>query len=466
VTSRRAEIDLRRPLVYGFGLAGAAVVEALHRHGISGVMVADDGPAVGSSTAAELADAVGVLGASFVGSPRGDDVPTLVAQATSIFPSPGLPDDHLIFGVATKLDVPVYGEFDLVDIWDTRPLIVITGTDGKTTVTTMVTEMFRADGRVVVDAGNNELPLVTAINDLNTEVFVVEASSFRLGHTQHFSPAVGTWLNFAPDHLDKHASLARYEHAKAKLFGFLGTEGIAVANADDPIVREQARRAAEVWWFSINPDATDGFRIADGRLLTAEGAVLAEIADLPRSLPHDLSNALAAAATALAAGASIEAVRSVLRTFAGLPHRMQLVAEHNGIRWYNDSKATTPHATLAALAGFASAVLIAGGDSKGLDLSVLGSAAPHLRGVVAIGRAAPEVADAFPTGPEVRLAGSISEAVAIAAGLARHGDAVLLSPACASFDMFDNYGHRGRMFTTAVLDLLGPDHQLLEVAPT
>ncbi len=466
MSDRPAPIDLRSPLVYGFGQAGAAVVAALHRHEIAVVRVADDGPTTGSASATDLDDAVRALGASFIGAPRGENLDALLATVTSVFPSPGMGDDHPIFAAAGKAGVRVYGEFDLVDIWDDRPLVVITGTDGKTTVTTMVTAMFRADGRVVADAGNNDLPLVTAIEDPATEVFVVEASSFRLGHTQHFSPTVGTWLNFAPDHLDKHGSLALYEAAKAKLFGFLGLGGIAVANADDPVVHQHARRAHEVWWFSVNRQATAGFRVSEGRLLNADDRVLAEIVELPRSLPHDLANALAASATALAAGVTIEAVREVLRSFVGLPHRMQLVADHNGIRWYNDSKATTPHATLTAVAGFASAVLIAGGDSKGADLSVLGTAAPRLRGVIAIGRAASEVANAFPDGPEVHIVGSMAEAVAAAGDLAVAGDAVVLSPACASFDMFDNYGDRGRVFTAAVLDLLGPDHQLLEVAPS
>ncbi|MGZ4710827.1 MAG: glutamate ligase domain-containing protein, partial [Acidimicrobiales bacterium] len=176
-----------------------------------------------------------------------------------------------------------------------------------------------------------------------------------------------------------------------------------------------------------------------------------------RDLPHDLSNALAASATALEGGASLEGVRQVLRTFAGLAHRVSLVTEADGIAWYDDSKATAPHATLAALRGFTSVVLIAGGHNKGLDLSVLTGAADHLRAVVAIGDAADELVTAFHGVRPVQVARSMADAVRAARALAEPGDVVLLSPGCASFDWYSSYGERGDDFAAAVTALVGSD---------
>jgi UDP-N-acetylmuramoylalanine--D-glutamate ligase len=175
---------------------------------------------------------------------------------------------------------------------------------------------------------------------------------------------------------------------------------------------------------------------------------------LPRALPHDLANSLAAAAAALAAGGSLEGTRRALEGFSGLPHRMTLVGEAGGVRWYDDSKATNPHATLAALGGLPSAVLVAGGRNKGLDLSVLAQAEPRVRGVVAIGEAAPEVAAAFQGVRPVERAGSMAEAVRRAREMAREGDAVVLSPGCASFDWYTSYAHRGDDFAAAARQLL------------
>ncbi len=239
------------------------------------------------------------------------------------------------------------------------------------------------------------MPLVAAIDRPDLDVFVVEASSFRLGHTRRFEPAVATWLNFADDHLDVHDTLEAYEDAKARIWSDLGPDrGVAVANADDPVV--MARRNPRLSHRHLR-------RRPPGRLpprrRRAGGAVAAttivERGELWRDLPHDVTNALAASATALEGGATLDGVRQVLRTFAGLPHRVELVAEADGVSWYDDSKATAPHATLAAVRGFASVVLIAGGRNKGLDLSVLAAAADHLRAVVAIGEAADEVVAAF-----------------------------------------------------------------------
>jgi UDP-N-acetylmuramoylalanine--D-glutamate ligase len=301
--------------------------------------------------------------------------------------------------------------------------------------------------------GNTEVPLVAAIEEPDVDVFVVEASSFRLLHTQRFAPAVATWLNLAPDHLDNHATLDAYIAAKARLWADQTPDQVAIGNADDPVVLAHLAAApARHVTFGLGPDADH--HLEGDRLVLADGAVLAEVAELRRALPHDLANALAAAASAMHGGGTVAGAHDALVAFTGLPHRVSLVGEAGGVRWFDDSKATAPHATRAAVRGFESVVLIAGGRNKGLDLRELAADADHIRAVVAIGEAGPEVAAAFDGIRPVRTASSMDEAVAAAASLARPGDTVLLSPGCASFDWYGSYGERGDDFVRAVKEQL------------
>jgi len=416
-----------RALVYGMGVTGEAVADALERRGVA-VLRADDDPARGGA---------GSL----------DDVGMLV-------PSPGVPEHHPVVIEAIRRGLPVVSELDLATDWDERrhPVVAITGTDGKTTVTTMVTEMLIASGRKAMAVGNTDVPFVAAL-DADVDVFVVEASSFRLRWAEHFAPTVATWLNLAPDHLDWHGSVAAYADAKARIFEHQSTGDVAIGNADDPAVMKALSTAPAR---HVTFGAADGdYRVREGELLTPRGEVVVGVADLPRSLPHDIANALAAAATSLEAGATLDGVRGVLSSFRGLPHRVAFVIEADGIRWYDDSKATAPHATAAAVAGFEHVVLIAGGRNKGLDLSALADTADHVRAVVAIGESAPDVIAAFRQRVPVTEAASMDEAVAAARRAARAGDAVLLSPGCASFDWYHSYAERGDDFVRAVRDLVG-----------
>jgi len=437
-----------RALVVGFGVTGRAVARALATHG-STVTAVDDRPT--DALRAAAADA----GVELIAAPDDEQLKRLLEAADGVLPAPGLPERHPVFALAASTGVPVRSELDLAAAWDDRPCVAITGTNGKTTVVTLVTNMLRASGRRAVDAGNTEVPLVEAIDDPTTEVFVVEASSFRLTFATAFRPAVGTWLNFEADHLDVHRSLADYEAAKARLFELVADDGLAVANADDPVVLRHASSAPRVETFGLVADAD--WHVADGRLRGPGGIDLLPVDALPRALPHDLANALAAAATALGAGAELEAVRAALTEFAGLPHRVELVGEAGGVRWYDDSKATAPHATLAALAGFDAVVLIAGGRNKGLDLAPLARASDRIRAVVAIGEAAPDVSAAFEGTRPVVTATSMDDAVRAAAHLAVQGDAVLLSPGCASFDWYRSYGERGDDFQRAVREQIEVD---------
>jgi len=438
-----------RPLVVGLGVTGRAVAGALVRRGAD-VVVVDDRDDAGLRTAAEG------LGVTLVVAPEADAWPGLLADRHAVLPSPGVPDAHPVFAAAAGR-VPVLSEFDLAGAWDDRPVAAITGTNGKTTVTTLVTAMLQASGVRAVDAGNTDVPLVAAIESPDVEVFVVEASSFRLGHTQHFAPQVATWLNFSPDHLDIHVSLSAYEQAKARIWRELPADGLAVVNADDPVVVRHAPNRGRVETFGLA--GTGDWTERDGWLWQPDGTRLLAIHDLRRSLPHDRSNALAAAATALGVGADLDGIRAALAAFTGLHHRVELVGEWDGVAWFDDSKATTPHATLAALAGFDDVVLVAGGRNKGVDLAALSAGADRIRSVVAIGDAASEVAEAFAGLRPVAVAGDMDEAVALARRAAGSAGVVLLSPGCASFDWYRSYAERGDAFAASVRRIHRiPDH--------
>jgi UDP-N-acetylmuramoylalanine--D-glutamate ligase len=438
---------LTRHLVLGLGVTGQAVVRALLHHGEE-VVVVDDRPTDASRAAARA------LGVEVVEAPAPEALAALVREAGAVVPSPGVPDSHPVFAAATRAEVPIRSEFDLARRWDDRPLVAITGTNGKTTVTELTRLMLEASGRRAAAVGNTEVPLVAALDDASTEVFVVEASSFRLLHSERFAPDVGTWLNLAPDHLDNHASLDAYTEAKARIWADQRPDQLAVGNLDDPVVSARLAQApARHVTFGLTPAADH--HLDGDRLVLADGSVLASTADLHRSFPHDLANALAAAASALPAGGTVEGARAALLEFRGLPHRVALVGEAGGVRWYDDSKATAPHATRAAVQGFDSVVLIAGGRNKGLDLDELANDADRIRAVVAIGEAAAEVAAAFDGRRPVREAASMDDAVEAAAGLASPGDVVLLSPACASFDWYGSYAERGDDYVRAVRAHLG-----------
>ena len=436
----RSETVPHTALVIGLGVAGEAAARQLLRHGHE-VTVVDDAPTDASRQRA--AD----LDVALVEAPDTATLGRLVDATELLVPSPPVPWAHPAAERARGRGIPVWSEFELAARWSDVPIVAITGTNGKTTVTTLVTDMLRAAGLRTVDAGNNDLPLVDAL-DRDLDVVVVEASSFRLQYTETFRPAVAVWLNVGDDHLDWHPDTAHYVAAKARIWMFQRAGDLALANADDPVVLEAAGLArGRVQTFGTG--AAD-WRIDGDRLLTPDGELIVTAGELWRALPHDLSNGLAAAAAAVAAGADLHAVRRVLTDFRGLPHRVSLVGHHDGVAYYDDSKATDPHATLAALRSFDSVVLLAGGRNKGLDLTALADEAPRIRAVVAIGEAAPEVEAAFAGVRPVRVAGSMDEAVAFAHELAQPGDAVLLSPGCASFDWYRSYGERGDDFARAV----------------
>jgi UDP-N-acetylmuramoylalanine--D-glutamate ligase len=430
-----------RVLVYGLGVSGEAAARHLVAEG-GEVVAVDDDPGEGPRRRAAA------LGLELVVAPDARRLAELASGADEIVVSPGVPAGHGVFGLGPG--VRLVGEVELAWRRSRSPMVAVTGTNGKTTVTTLVTAMLVASGVKAVAAGNIGAPLLDAVVG-NAEVVVAEVSSFQLALTDSFRPAVAAWINFSEDHLDWHGTLDHYREAKARVWANSGPGDVVVVNAEDAVVREASRgpadRGATVVSFGLG---RGDYTVADGALVGPDGAVLARVDELPRSLPHDRANALAAAAAAVAAGAAADGCRRALVEFRGLPHRVELVGEAKGVRFYDDSKATTPGAVLAALDGFGSAVLIAGGRNKGLDLSVLRGAAGRLRGVVAIGEAAAEVVASFAGACPVVEATSMAEAVGLAAAMARPGDAVVLSPACASFDWYPSYGARGDDFARCV----------------
>ena len=445
----------RTVAVIGFGVTGRAVASHLRARGDE-VVVFDDRPGAGPTGAAEAAEAIGV---TVERTPSDEaELAGRLAGVALVVPSPGVPVGHPVYGAAGRAGVPVVSEIELAsEIAAERPgtqLVAITGTNGKTTVTTLVTAMLNDAGLPAVAAGNIGLPLIEAVQG-DHRVVVAEVSSFQLWFTERFRPSISCWLNLAPDHLDWHPDLDHYAAAKARIWANQGTGDVAVYNADDEAVSSRARSIPDgverLTWSTRHPAS---FQLGGGNLLAPDGAVITAVADLPRSLPHDVSNSLAAAAVAMSAGATRDACRSALGRTGPLPHRVSLVAEAGGVGWYDDSKATTPASVLAAVSGFASVVLIAGGRNKGLDLGVLSQGVPPIRAVVGIGEAAGEVAEALGSLVAVSTAASMEAAVAAAAAVARPGDAVLLSPGCASFDWYGSYSERGDHFAAVVRRLL------------
>ena len=441
-------MEFSRALVAGLGIAGEEVARCLLAHGVDVVAVDD-------AIDERIRGRAAALGTDLVDDIGPDRIDALLDTVDAVFPSPGLPEAHPITMAARASGVRVLSEFDLARMLDTRPIVAITGTDGKTTVTTLVTRMLEASGVRAIACGNTETPLVAAIGDPRWQVMVVEASSFRLATTERFEPMVAVWLNFAPDHLDAHVSLASYEAAKARIWRDMDVDsGLAVANVDDPVVMANLDPRLRTVTFGGEGSGADA-TVRDGMLVLPDGTSLLAVAEMSRRFPHDVDNALAASVAAMAAGADPEGIREVLRSFTGLAHRISFVAERDGIRWYDDSKATTPHAALTAVGAFDSVVLLAGGRNKGLDLSVLASAVPPIRAVVAIGEASAEVAEAFAGRcPVAQVETGLDDAVRRARELAEAGDAVVLSPGCTSFDWFESYAQRGDEFARSVNRLL------------
>ena len=367
--------------------------------------------------------------------------------------SPGVSVKEPEIARAISRGAQAVGDIELFAREATAPVIAITGANGKSTVTALTGEMCRRAGLQTAVGGNIGVPALSLIEAPVPDVYVLELSSFQLETTHSLNARAATVLNITPDHMDRYRDIGEYAAAKARVFRGNGT---MVLNADDALVmrlRQSERRAVS---FSLRrpTNAQDyGLDEVRGETWLVHGTQpLTAAREVPLAGRHNLANVLAAMALAEAVGVTPEAACAAVREFKGLHHRTELVAERHGVRWYDDSKGTNVGATIAALNGMvAPVILIAGGDGKGQDFSELRPACTqHARAVVLIGRAAPLIEAALGDAVTIRRAKDMHEAVHLAAGLAQPGDVVLLSPACASFDMFRNYEHRAEVFRAAV----------------
>ncbi|MHB1140717.1 MAG: UDP-N-acetylmuramoyl-L-alanine--D-glutamate ligase [Sulfuricaulis sp.] len=371
--------------------------------------------------------------------------------------SPGVSVKEAGIVRAVERGAEVAGDIELFAREATAPVIAVTGANGKSTVTALAGEMCRQAGLKTAVGGNIGVPALSLLADSEPDVYVLELSSFQLETTASLNARAATVLNITPDHMDRYRDIDEYAEAKARIFRGNGT---MVLNTDDPRVmrmREPGRRLAG---FGLGrPLATQDYGLDEinGETWLVHGRQpLMKAAEVPLAGRHNLANVLAAMALAEAVGVTPDVACAAVRAFKGLKHRTELVAEQQGVRWYDDSKGTNVGATVAALNGMTSPViLIAGGDGKGQDFRDLKPAcARHARAVVLIGRDAPQIEAALDKVVPVQHARDMHDAVRIAKGLARAGDVVLLSPACASFDMFRNYEHRAEVFRAAVRETL------------
>lgn len=383
--------------------------------------------------------------------------PELFSVASRLLVSPGVPLDEPAIKAASHAGVEVLGDIELFARNAEAPVVAITGSNGKSTVTSLVGEMAEQAGRAVLVGGNIGTPALELLQQPTPDLYVLELSSFQLELTQSLNARAAVVLNVSDDHLDRHGSLANYAAIKQRIYR---GEGVMVINADDPRVVAMIEPGREVVRFGLGEPADDsdfGIISEGERSWLSEGSKkLLETCELRIPGRHNQANALAALALGKSIGLPMAAMLEKLRQFPGLAHRCQWVTERNGVNWYNDSKGTNVGATQAALEGMPGnkVVLIAGGEGKGADFSVLRQVvARRARAVVLIGRDAPLIEQALQgTIPFVHAADMV-DAVSEADRLAEPGDAVLLSPACASFDMFANYQARGEAFVTAVRGL-------------
>nr|WP_203599782.1 UDP-N-acetylmuramoyl-L-alanine--D-glutamate ligase [Streptomyces sp. SID10853] len=459
----------KRVTVAGMGVSGLPAARALHGLGAEVTVVNEGADERARAQAGELT-ALGIT-------VRLGDGATLPDGTELIVTAPGWRPDKPLFLAAAEAGVPVWGDVELA--WRLRrpgaaPWLAVTGTNGKTTTVRMLASILRAAGLRTEAVGNIGVSLLDAVlGDEEYDVLAVELSSYQL----HWAPSLrvhsAAVLNLAPDHLDWHGSMAAYAADKGRVYE--GNTVACVYNAADPATEELVRAAdvkegCRAIGFTLGAPGPSQLGVVDGILVDRafvadrqkRAQELAEIADVTPPAPHNIANALAAAALARAYGVAPAAVRDGLRAFRPDPHRIEKVADVAGVAYIDDSKATNTHATEASLAAYDPIVWIAGGLAKGASFDdLVGGAAKRLRGVVLIGAERALIAEALarhaPEVPVVDLdrtdTGAMSAAVREAARLARPGDTVLLAPACASMDMFVNYNKRGEAFADAVREL-------------
>jgi len=452
-------------LVIGLGRSGRASVDVL-RTRLGSVVATDEAPPE------KIADALEELRAANVRFIPPDELNAALEHVTVAVLSPGIPLNNPLVRRVQAAGIPVFSEVEVAYRLCKAPIVAVTGTKGKTTTTALVGALFAAAGKTVHVGGNigNALIRETA-NAAADDWVVAEVSSFQLESIRSFKPKVSLILNVTPDHLDRYHSMEEYAEAKFRIFTNQGPGDTFVGNLDDPIVASASegqngdRVHARTMWFSSEPHRQSTLYLRNQELIVYAPPTgdprpvdILRVSEIPLLGRHNVENVMGAVLVALAAGLPVEAIREGVRTFRPLAHRLEPVAEIDGVRYVDDSKATNPGSVIAALRAFEERpiVLIAGGKAKGTDFAELGKAiSSRTKAAVLIGEAADELTGVIKRA-KVERAESMEEAVMRAANLAEPGDVVLLSPGCASFDMFQSAEHRGDLFATAARALQNP----------
>jgi UDP-N-acetylmuramoylalanine--D-glutamate ligase len=438
--------------VVGLGKSGLAAALFLRRRGAQ-VTVSD----VRSAEALAL-DIPALLEEGIMVETGGHGLLTFRRQDLIVV-SPGVPLTTPEIAQVKSFGLPVIGELELAARFIKGKMLAVTGSNGKTTTTTLLGEILEASGQPTLVGGNIGVPVVSLVEESADETWsVLEVSSFQLESTVEFHPRIAVILNITPDHLDRHGSFENYALAKERIFAAQDEQDSVVLNADNNRAAQAAARShAQVYWFSVEHAVERGAWLEDGYVVYRHGADAAEervmpLKEIPLKGAHNVENVLAAVCAARLAGADAETIRGAVRDFHAVEHRLEYVATINGVEYYNDSKATNVDATEKAVAAFASGIhLILGGKDKGSDYTTL---TPLLRervsAVYTIGSAAAKIESQLRGVISLHSCETLHNAVNAAAAAARPGDVVLLAPACSSFDQFDNYEHRGRIFKELV----------------
>ena len=447
-------MELKNKRVLVVGLARTGVATALFCVARGAAVTATE-----SRTETEIGEGVAQLRAAGVMLELGGHHERTYLAQDLIVPSPGVPADSPLLLAARAKGVTIWSEIELAYRFLHGTLIGITGSNGKTTTTSLVEHILKTAALPTVLGGNIGTPLISCVDrTTETTVTVVELSSFQLELIEKFRPKISVLLNLTPDHLDRHHTMESYGAAKARIFENQTEEDVAVLNADDAATVLHAPTRPRVYWFSRKQ------RLAQGAYLRGEEIVFRddgkeEVVLKRREVSlvgeHNLENVLAAVAATRMAGADAVAITKGVRSFAGVEHRLEFVSEIGGVRYYNDSKATNVDATLKALDAFPGRILIVlGGKDKGSDYTVLQTPLRE-KAILAllIGAAAEKIEKQIAGSVAIERAGTLERAVDIASHAAHPGDVVLLAPACASFDQFQNYEHRGRVFKDLVRQL-------------
>jgi UDP-N-acetylmuramoylalanine--D-glutamate ligase len=446
--------ELRGKRVLVVGLARTGVATALFCAARGANVTATD-----ARTENEIGEAIAPLRTAGVSLELGGHRGNAFLEQDLIVPSPGVPADAPLLQAARAKGVAIWSEVELAGRFLEGRLIGITGSNGKTTTTSLIEHILKGAGFSTILAGNIGTPLISRVEQTTDDtIAVVELSSFQLELIETFRPNISVFLNLTPDHLDRHHTLEEYGRAKARIFENQTKADSAVLNADDPAATSLAPAKPRVFWFSRKPPAVQGAFVRENEIIFRNGGVeevVLSLQEIPLPGAHNVENVLAAVAATRLAGAESTAIAKGVRSFAGVEHRLEFVAEVGGVRYYNDSKATNVDATLKALDAFPGRILIVlGGKDKGSDYTVLQMPLRE-KAILAllIGAAAEKIEKQITGSVAIERAGTIERAVEIASHAARPGDVVLLAPACASFDQFQNYEHRGRVFKELVLQL-------------